>query len=179
MRLGHWMILVGLGASLSACRTANSASISPYPPETFQESDLVGKWEVWSGAPYSTEALTIEADHTFTQIYDATGGYHFQGEGTWWLEYRPSGCVYIHLEGMRYYYGTLTAAENGNKWPDGVNEGDPLQYWDECEERQIEMPDKVILAVGSFSDFPNGIMLEHMDTQRNVPDIILRIVRTQ
>ncbi|MCP4362038.1 MAG: hypothetical protein GY796_28845 [Chloroflexi bacterium] len=178
MKLKLWIWLLCLTMTILACAVANgmrstptSTGISTYPPATFQEADLVGTWQGWRD---EGEMLILRADRTFKQIYDAmleTGSYHFEGEGTWWLEYRPSGCVYIHLEGMRYYHLDYSTAETGNRHSHGL-----VSFWDYCEERVIEMPDKVIMIVGSHRGFLKDIKLEHMAMEINASTEILQLI---
>jgi hypothetical protein len=174
-----WLILslLCLGISSLACNSANitpTATVVPLrPPSTFQEADLVGTWERSRVPGHADETLLIMADKTFKQIYDVTtSGYHYEGTGRWWIEHRPSGCVYIHLEGMRYYYGTVEQAEAGNR----DTRGTPIPYWDPCENRSVTMPDSVIMIVGSHSSLPRGIKLVNLLVDRDEGDKVLHLV---
>jgi hypothetical protein len=163
MKLRVWLVYVCVVGSTAACvvggRRTNTG-ISWHPPATFQESDLVGTWD--NAFNPGSELLTLRDDHSFQQVYDS-GSYHFEGEGEWSLEYHPSGCVYIHLEGMRYFYTAADISENGNRF---LSDNEPVPFWDPCQDRLIEMPDKVILMVGSDHSLPNGIRLGHMSGGR-------------
>ena len=103
-------ILIGCGADRSVVK----------PPPSFRESDLIGTWETRSHVDGS-QTLIMRADRTFTQRYTLSkGGSPTQVQGTWRLEPRASGCVYVHLEGMRYIYQTVDMIKNGNRSPNGA-----------------------------------------------------------
>ena len=115
------------------------------PPEEFSDPDLVGKWGVLFGT-HDEETLLLNNDGTFTQTFlsSVDPSLFYTGGGTWRVERHPSGCVYVHLEGMRYYHNTVSTAENGNRIsPDGKL----YEFIDPCLNRTITMPDKVILLV--------------------------------
>jgi hypothetical protein len=182
----RWPILVlCVLCSLSACSFweagSSGSGISWYPPDAFQESDLFGTWQNWR-IGYGNETLTLDPDHSFLQIYDTSlvsGEYHYEGQGDWWLEYRPSGCVYVHLEGMRYYHYHISVAENGNRYGgDGILKDEPMLFWEPCEDKRIEMPDKVILSVGGNPDFPGGLKLSHVAPSREWANELLERVST-
>ena len=145
--------------SMSRIATPTASAVSLRPPMGFQEADLIGTWVPWAGTKGITDTLILRSDKTFKQLYAIPwSGLLFETEGTWWIEYRSSGCVYLHVEGMRYYYGTGMEAESGNR----DNKGHPVSFWSPCEDQTIQMPDSVVLAVGSDPSFPNGIQLTHM-----------------
>jgi hypothetical protein len=160
----RWRILVMLiVGSLGACTesraepaaqtsTVRSALLAP---TTFQEQDLVGHWQN-SFTKYTTEDLLLTADHRFVQLFE-TRQRHYKGQGTWSIEQRPSGCVYVHLEGMLYFYASEAFERYGNRF---TPNGPPYSFWDRCEEQRIPMPGKVILTVSDLSRWPRGIGLE-------------------
>jgi hypothetical protein len=126
------------------------------PPIAFTEDDLIGRWETIF-LKYSVETLIINKDYSFTQIYETTSpNQRYEGQGSWWMEQRESGCTYLHLEGMRYFYGGEALERNGNRLE---AENDPYPFWERCESQYILMPDKVILSVGTHPRFPRGIDL--------------------
>lgn len=159
---------------LSGCITP-AEGVSRFPPDSFQENDLIGTWEDFSEI-HTDERLTLEPDHTFEQVFTFESGQQFKSNGTWELKEEANGCMYLHLKGMRYFYQSIERAESGNRYTTGVTQGDPLRYWDECGSAQIEMPDMVIMTVSSHPDGLRGIELEHMNTQRDATDIFLRLV---
>jgi hypothetical protein len=143
------------------------------PPPTFRDSDLIGRWELISPI-YNTEILTLTADQHFIQRYDVFGDprYHYEGRGTWWVERRPSGCVYVHLDGMRYFYGGEALAASGNRLaPDGKL----MTFLDKCEDRSITMPDKVILLVVNQPRRPRGIDLLFPKSGRDDTDVMMKL----
>jgi hypothetical protein len=184
MRLGKvCALLICIGSVSLACKATKSTSAgaptnisaSWHPPSTFQEADLIGTWEEQVKTNGSTESLMLAADHTFKQIYDVSAsGYHFETQGEWRVEYRSSGCVYIHAKGMRYYYGIRSEAEAGNR----DSNGKPVSFWDPCENRLIEMPDSVTLIVISNLKSPNGILLAHMALEADSSTQTLQLVST-
>lgn len=98
------------------------------PPESFQESDLVGTWV----AKYDT--LILKEDGTYKQIYDnpQTGDHYESDWQEWWVEYRESGIPYLHLKGMK---------------PDGIGESPDSSWRDFCEDRTVEVHGEMILLV--------------------------------
>ena len=149
----------------AACTSTVSSDVSIYPPNGFQESDLFGAW-IETDDLYSSEELNLRADHTFSQYFELNDvEYIYQGSGTWEITKEKSGCVYIHLYGMKFFYQVFEIAENGNKFP-GESYNSPQIYWDPCEEKGIEMVDKTVLVVSSHPVSSNGIILRHMSTQR-------------
>jgi hypothetical protein len=81
----------------------------------------------------------------------------------WWVERRPSGGIYIHLEGMRYCHSTdeVCARRDGG--------GGDWLFWDFCEDRVLRMEGEVVLAVVEANEphplygaAPRGIILLHM-----------------
>jgi len=145
-------LLVG---TLASCGSVGNRESIWKPPKTFTEADLIGTWERVNPI-YDPEVLIINADHTFTQIYDEPQrSFHAEAQRSWQVEYRASGCVYVHLEGMRNFHLTDSAANNGNRYPDKAL----MSFWEPCEDTLITMPDKVTLIVGNMPDFQRMIVL--------------------
>jgi hypothetical protein len=158
--------------TLCLCYGCNPFPVKGFkkPPSTLKESDLVGTWQTkYRGERIDT--ITLRADGTYKQVYRQPDGYTYESPwNRWYLEYRDSGWIYVHLEGMRYYEGFLDAtglAESGGRWPPTTTPGvvgEPMHFYDHGEERLIEMLDKVILRVAGLDSVPRGIVLKHMST---------------
>ena len=101
----HSLVLLLIALSLGGCGIAAPSTATEatptrsrlIPPITFQEADLVGRWEKIF-TKYSTEVLILNADYTFVQIYEtAQPARPYEGQGTWRVEQRarlgvcPSG----------------------------------------------------------------------------------------
>ena len=149
---------------------------SIFAPPDFNEEDLVGIWKA-NGASYSSEVLTLSADHKFMQEFSVENP-KFRGEtsGSWETKKSDKGCTYIFLYGMKYFYQDLDRATNGNRRNSGVEKGSPIHYWDECSQDDITMPDMVILSVKQFPDTPRNIILQHMSTTRESTEIWFTLV---
>jgi len=135
------------------------------PPEGFKESDLVGTWQATYTAAGTTEELILRVDKTFRQLYQRSDGYHYESPWRqWWIEHKPSGGIYVHLEGMRYCRLTAEVCAmpggGGGEW----------LFHDVCEDRLIRMRNEVVLAVVGTTGSrhpgvvgaPKGIALMHM-----------------
>jgi hypothetical protein len=137
----------------------------PPLPEAFEESDLVGIWHSRYDSE-STDTITLREDGTYQQVYCQKDGYSYESPwNRWYLENRPSGGLYLHLEGMHYCLSTdeVCKREEGG--------GGDWSYYDRCEGRLIWTMDKeVILAVTGDKGFrypgiesvPRGVILWHM-----------------
>ncbi len=133
-------------------------------PETFQESDLVGVWQVTHEAAVSTDVIVLRENGTYKQTYQKSKGFRYDSPWNhWWIEHRPSGGIYIHLEGMRYCHITDEVCA----MPEGG--GGERLFWDFCEDRVLEMEGEVVLAIAEASEAhplyglaPHGIILLHM-----------------
>lgn len=145
-------------------------------PSTFQEADLIGTWEYHTGVVDYTDTLILMADKTFEQVFNEPHlSLHFEGHGNWWVEYRPSGCVYLHVEGMRYYgFLNRSDAEAGNRF----NDGSSITFFDRCENRVITMLDTMILAIARDFDFPERIQLLYMPIESDSSWIPLHLINT-
>jgi len=134
-------------------------------PESLKESDLIGTWQATYTAAGTTEEIILRVDGTYRQVYQRSNGYHYESSWQrWWIEHRPSGGDYLHLEAMRYCRLTAEVCA----MPEGGG-GDRL-FHDACEDRLLEMGGEVVLAVvgtkgtrhPSVIDAPKGIALMHM-----------------
>jgi hypothetical protein len=134
-------------------------------PESFTEADLVGTWLNTGEAGTATDELILRADGTYKQMYQKSKGYRYESSWQrWWVEHKPGGGIYLHLEGMRYCHLTDEVC--------AMPEGGGGDWWfhDVCEGRLLEMRDEVILAVvgtkgtrhPSIIGAPRGIALMHM-----------------
>jgi hypothetical protein len=150
------------------------------PPGTLKESDLVGTWQAEYAGGKAIDTITLKADGTYQQVYIEWDGYFYGSPwNNWYLEYRDSGWIYVHLEGMRYYVDSTWFAETGGRWPTttpGVV-GEPKLFYDPGEERLIEMLDKVILRVAGFDSAPRGIVLKQMLTGLDTSGKIFTLCR--
>ncbi len=156
-------ILLCLLAMALACTVSGP---TPYPaelnpPDTFGPENLVGTWQATYG-PTRIDTLTIKADGTYQQVFTTSGGeigdYHWEsGWNKWRLEKRPSGCVYIHFEGLRFYESSIEFAE-------GIASGTVTWlFWDPCEDRVFEMHSEVILRVEEYQQASIILMHMHVD----------------
>lgn len=145
-------VCILLGTRLISCRADPEMA---QPPPTFVEADVIGTWTNPRRGSI-TDTLTIRADHTFRQQYATAPNTRLtEVKGKWRLENRPSGCIYLHMEGMRYIYAAEIIANNGNR----AFDGSPHLFREACEETSIAMLDKVILSVGNDPRAPRGIIL--------------------
>jgi hypothetical protein len=93
-------------ALLSACvRVKSEGRELGLLPEGFEESDLVGTWQaLYDGDARTTDTIILREDGTYQQIYHRyTDNYRLETPWQrWYVETRPSGKLYVHLEGMHY-----------------------------------------------------------------------------
>ena len=160
-------------ASCSGLTSPGSKQLisTDYPPASFQEADLSGRWEIRVGVLESKEILNLNSDHTFEQDYTSLDdNYHYRTQGQWSLEISDSGCAYVDLEGMKDFHHSRQFGEYGNRYSEN---GDLIDYWDPCGQRYVTMPDKVILLVGEESDFANNLRLEFLKPSLQMTDIVL------
>lgn len=156
---------------LWGCSSSQKETTWKLPSSTFNEFELIGVWNSLGGV-YTRDTLTIKSNHTFTySFFEKTSSLFATDEGKWWIEKKESGCTYIHLEGMRYFHLTPENAESGNRLPDGSL----FKFWDGCEKRFIEMPDKVVLIVGAQEKFVRGLFLEFPTYAPEGLDIIMHL----
>jgi hypothetical protein len=160
--------------SCSSQTPQNDAShVNWLPPLGFKDSDLIGTWKSeWSEGP-SAQILVFRNDKTFSQTYILnSSGQEFDTQGTWFIVNASEGCTYIHANGMRYYYGLDSLAQNGNRNPDGT----PFLFWDGCQKKRVEMPDFVLLGIGHDSGNNSRIFLYQMSLDPDTGDPVLRKV---
>lgn len=130
------------------------------PPMNFDESDLVGTWQATYGLT-STDTITLKSDGTYQQKFESPQiNYIYESPWyKWHVEYSASGKPKLYLEGMRYYEVSLEIGEAGGRYSDGT----PVLFVDIDENYAvIEMTDKVILRIKGDSNYPRGIILQHM-----------------
>jgi hypothetical protein len=129
----------------------------PALPANFKETDLIGTWTV-SYSLNDKDILILKEGGIFKQIYDdpdANQRYESNWQ-EWWIEYRESGYLRLHLKGMRRAgeIESIFNRENGGIDPELFT---AIDY---CENDVIEMPDEIVLVVtGSREDTPRGIVL--------------------
>jgi hypothetical protein len=143
-----WQVIryIFLMIMLVSCSKPQSTRPTLMPPAAFRDSHIIGRWETFNANGYS-EVLVLNADSSFTQTYKLSEkSLHVERSGTWRVEHRASGCIYLHLEGMYYFHGGSEVADNGNR----LANGDLYRFQELCEYQPITMPDKVILSVVEF-----------------------------
>ena len=162
------IVFIGLFLALSACDILYRYETPPPGgwacpplPVQFQESDLIGTWQAHYGSLHTTDTLVLRGDGTYKQIFVRSDGYRYEsGWNRWWLERRPSGGLYLHLEGMHKcdVTDTLCRQEGGG--------GGDMPWWDPCEDRVFRMRGDVVLSVTGtpawHDPVPRGIVLNHM-----------------
>ncbi len=131
---------------------------------TFQEGDLVGTWVSRYFPGSVTDTIILQKDRTYREIYENDlADKYIIISGTWYLETRPDGGLYLHLEGMDYRPGGGRVS--------GV-------YYDRCSGELVGTIDEVILAVTGDEGFryprieyvPRGILLWHMRVEPDCTD---------
>jgi hypothetical protein len=144
--------------------------VNSLPPVDFKDSDLIGTWKSeWQEGP-SVQILVFRNDKTFSQTYILnSSGKEFDTRGTWFIVNTSEGCTYIHANGMHYYYGPDSFAQNGNRNPDGT----PAMFWDDCQKKIVEMPDFVLLGVGHDITHNPQISLYQMSVESDTAPPIL------
>lgn len=125
-------------------------SVSPeddvrYPPLDLDEESLVGEWQQRWKEGHFKERLVLIADRTYEYTYEVPKTkYRYDARGKWWIEEMDNGCLYLHLEGARYYHGTREIAESGNRRGDGT----PEMFIDRCDLKTVTMPGFLLLLIG-------------------------------
>ncbi len=137
MKQRQWLmsILTIIFLVASACSTPYSN-----PPASFQESDLVGVWEVHYSRQRA-DKLILRADGTFKQIYTDKTGQDYVFETPWneWrVEHFSDGRARIHLQGARYYLASIRIAEG---------EGVSQYFWDPIAKESVSMFRELVLNV--------------------------------
>jgi hypothetical protein len=127
----------------------------PSLPETFQESDLVGTWNVIAGETGSM-TLTIKSDGTYKQEYDYPRlRYHYESDWQKWkLDFQDNSTSYVHFQGMQSCSGTCSSSAGG-------------QWYDFCEQKMISVMDNemTLLLVG----VPTATLSLPPDSPRAIP----------
>jgi hypothetical protein len=167
-----FLIMVALATLLAGCNSNQPGKSVWKPPSAFQAADLIGEWKVVSEVYPVDETLLLNSDGSFIhnyQIPNATPPYSEQGH--WWIEQRASGCVFLHLEGMRYFQSTLEVANSGN----GALTGTLIRFEEPCEQTTFEMPDKVIMTVGSLPQYPKNLTLFFPRTSIEGPYVTMKL----
>lgn len=163
--------LICLASGVLACGPQSPSSSQPslLPPANFSEADLVGTWQAIYGGS-DTDSITIEADGMFRQVFTTPYGYHYESSANqWWIEKRPSGCIYLHLSNMRYYAGTIEKAE-------GMANGVPVHLIEVCENRVLEVSTELVLAVTSADTLPRGIRLAQLKADADTNDVYFILI---
>jgi len=172
-------VLLTLSLTILGCSRAkleaNEETEWQCPPlsEEFGESSLIGSWHSRYNSA-SNDTIILRADGTYKQVYRQTNdSYTYESPwNRWFLEYRPGGGAYLHLEGMHYCLsieGVCKREEGGG--------GDWL-YYDPCVGHPVRMEDEVILAVTGDDGFrypgiesvPRSIILWHMRSDADNAD---------
>ena len=136
---------------------ATRFNVCPVLPSTFKENDLIGIWIV----QYSLndqDMLILNEDGTYKQIYnDPEANQRYESDWQeWWIEYRDSGYVRLHLKGM-HRAGETEAVFNREG---GGLDSELFTAIDYCENNVIKMPDEIVLIVtGSNEETPRGVIL--------------------
>jgi len=160
-----WILFILTLLVASGCR-------APYsnPVETFEESDLVGTWEVHYSERRFDE-LILRADGTFKQVYqdNTVNGYVYETPwNKWWMERFPDGRARLHLQGARYYLDGIYQAELegmeppcSSDHPDcwGGSQPPPRSFYDPISKELVKMIKELVLNIRSDS---GKIILMHM-----------------
>lgn len=103
------------------------------PNPSFDESNLVGDWIInYSGS--RIEEIQIQKDGEYKQVYIDDGTTVESQYNDWWVELLEDGRIYLHLEGAKYYFYGISAA-NLSEVPCPPNDI-------ECEEIASKVPNK-------------------------------------
>jgi hypothetical protein len=167
MRLRIGVLLACFTMITLACGSAGSTTGSPniyLPPTTFAEADLVGTWQAEYSGGAEIDTLTINADGTFQQVFRTNQGDYYESPwNKWWVEKRPSGCIYLHLEGMRYYAADNEKAED-------MARGNPASLIELCEMRVLKVTTELVLTVVGDPAPSRGILLAQMKPDADTSD---------
>ena len=160
-----WILFVLTLLLASGCR-------APYsnPVETFEESDLVGTWEVHY-MEWGFDKLILRADGTFKQVYqdNTVKGYVYETPwNKWWVERFPDGRARLRLQGARYYLDGIRQAELEGMEPPcsldlpdcwGGSQPRPWSFYDPISKEFVKMVKELVLNIRSDS---GKIILMHM-----------------
>jgi hypothetical protein len=170
-RVATICICIILGGFLIACQLVAENSVNnptrlletesemgcPRIPDTFIETDLIGTWEVSYGHRVF-DTLILREDGAYKQIFtNHSADYRYESDWKeWWVEYRDSGYIRLHLSGMRRCDDVFSICEREEG---GIGPG-LLWAVDYCEDIIVEMPNEVILIVtGTDEIVDRGIVL--------------------
>jgi hypothetical protein len=99
------------------------------------------------------DTITIKPDGTYQQEFATNFGYHYKGDwNKWWVEKRPSGCLYLHLDRMRYFVDGLEEA-------DQMANGASVTLLEMCEDQVLVISKEMVLTITSAPHLPPGIRL--------------------
>lgn len=154
MKRSKWLS-VALAILVLLMASACEEQYSNLPP-TFQDSDLVGTWEVrYSGRRIDT--LIFRADGTFKQIYhdDTVEGYVYETPwNEWWVERFPDGRARVHLQGARNYKEGIRIAELDGmgspcpeEFPNCVSGHSPRPFYDPIADESLHMVGELVLNI--------------------------------
>jgi hypothetical protein len=139
--------------SLTEALSGSSIGKCQPPPESFEESDLIGIW-VSKYADGDTDTLILKEDHTYQQVHDdpQTGAHSESDWQKWWVEYREDGIPYLHLIGMTPY---------------GFSEESDSLWHDFCSGEAVTVQGEVVLLVlgvpgNRAESSPRGVELWHL-----------------
>jgi hypothetical protein len=145
------------GTALPIQSTSETTYSCPPLPPNFKEEDLIGTWTT-SYSLTDKDTLVIKDDGTYKQIYDDPDAsqYYESDWQEWWIEYRESGYIRLHLDGMRRA-GEIDSIFNRTN---GGIDPELFTAIDYCENDVIEMPDEIVLIVtGTTDNVLRGIIL--------------------
>lgn len=158
-RNSWWFVIAAILITVICCYSGIrlSQSIFAYPsvPPTFQESDLLGTWQMTYGTTMK-DTITLKADGTYQQIFQAPESNYFYKSpwNKWYVEYTTDGKPKLHLEGMRYCVGVHICEATGR--------GEPTLLYDFIDRDLVELTNEVILRVTGDEKTPRGIRLWHL-----------------
>jgi hypothetical protein len=114
---------------------------------------LIGTWVVDFAGESRTDTLKIHEDGTYRQLFiNSNINYRYESPWyKWWLEDKPTGEKYLHLENMLFCGGGEEKC------------GDPKtkdSFYDFCEDKWLEMDGEFVLAVIGDENANKGIGLQ-------------------
>jgi hypothetical protein len=161
-----WSLLACIVLLIGACRTKYNPSTPPFGydiPDNLSEDDIVGSWQAVYGGT-DTDTLTIEVDGTFKQVFSTLDGYNYESSwNSWRIEKRHSGCIYVHLDGLRYYVDGIEKAE-------GMANGVKVSLLETCEFTGNLLSTNIWVTVIGTSGQPGNIRLMQMKSDADTAD---------
>lgn len=161
------LIATLLIAALAACDVSIKATAAPVvyrSPASVSATDLVGTWQAEYAAGRAIDTVVIRADGTYRQVYADTSGYTYEGLWQEWrVETRPGGCVYLHMECMRYFVAGVEKAND-------ITKGMAARLLEPCEDRIIETGGELVLTVVSSPLPPGSIRLMQLKPDADTSD---------